>query len=102
MFSGIPIYLNKNSILRKTEIENRMKEIKKLMKEYIKNLADHPRISFSGMLYYSQLNSEYNKLNEEYKKYNNNENVDTDEENEDIIDGKPLRRSKRLQEKNSC
>ena len=64
---------NKNS--KRVSLEKRMSEIKKAMNEYINCLADHPRISFSGMMYYGHLNSEYIKLKKEYDTMSLNDNV---------------------------
>ena len=44
-------YINKNKI----EKEKRCVQLKKLMDDYINHMADHPRISFSGMMYYGKL-----------------------------------------------
>jgi hypothetical protein len=54
---------NKNDRIK---LEKRMAELKKAMTDYIKCLADHPRISFSGMMYYGNLNTEYLKLKKEH------------------------------------
>ena len=69
------------------------------MNDYIKTLADHPRISFTGMLYYGNLNTEYIKLNEEYEK-NYAPKKETNDIN-DINETPNIRRSKRLQARQS-
>ena len=49
----------------------RKQELKKAMDDYIKSLADHPRISLTGMMYYGNISNEYNKLVEELDKVSN-------------------------------
>ena len=57
------------------ELEKRMAELQKSMNDYLESLANHPRISFSGMMYYGHLNSEFLKLKKEYDSNNISKNV---------------------------
>ena len=60
---------------RMAELEKRMAELQKSMNDYLESLANHPRISFSGMMYYGHLNSEFLKLKKEYDSNNISKNV---------------------------
>lgn len=61
---------------RHVKLQKRMDELQTLMRDYIENLANHPTISLSGMMYYGNLNSEFLKLKKEYDSMNVS-NVDT-------------------------
>ena len=55
---------------RCVKLQKRMDELQTLMRDYIENLANHPTISLSGMMYYGNLNSEFLKLKKEYDSMN--------------------------------
>ena len=57
---------NKSKQDKLAKLEKKMEELKVAMNDYFKCLADHPSISFSGMMYYGSLNSQYMKLKQEY------------------------------------
>jgi len=61
---------------KRIELDTRMTDVRKAMKDYIDSLSNHPSMSFSGMMYYGHLSDEYVKLQEEYKnmKLNQNQN----------------------------
>ena len=59
-------YTNTQSV----KLQKRMNELQTLMRDYIENLANHPTISLSGMMYYGNLNSEFLKLKKEYDSIN--------------------------------
>ena len=87
-------YINKNKI----EKEKRCVQLKKLMDDYINHMADHPRISFSGMMYYGKLSGEYNKLKKELEdnKSENTRSVNTKSVNTKTENKRELRNKPRI------
>ena len=55
---------------KRVKLQKRMDELQTLMRDYIEKLANHPTISFSGMMYYGNLNSEFLKIKKEYDSMN--------------------------------